>query len=1013
MRATWVGCLFLSVFIGACHGASSAPTLTIQPSGTVQVAGSQLFTATVQNTEQPVNWTLSGPGTLSSASGYETSYIAPALLGGTPVTATLTASVAGLTQTANLTVAPPSLTPGTISGLSAPVKVEYDAQQIPHIFCAAANDCYAVQGYLQAKDRLFSMDLLRRTARGQLASMIGPLQVSSDEQFLSLFVTRTGQRIEDALVAAASPSDLALLTAYSNGVNAWLAVLGQNPNLIPGEYAQLPTPITNAADIPQWTPQDTLALGRLEQFELSENIGEEIGYGQFAQTYGPGAPLADPGKMNSWIRCKEPVHAYTTNPGTVSFMKKKFASLDSSQKHRKVPALKYASSSKHVTPSKPDPWGELYAAAHKQIAEAHQFLGRLGLGIGSNNWVIDAAHSATGKAMVANDPHLPLAYPPLFHLAAMTASDSSGLDVSGGAFPGVPGALVGRGKHVGWGVTTVGYDVTDEYNEVLTTDALLNPAVVYQGKIVKLTQVHYTIKVRGGTDVPYTVYVVPHHGPLIAANQNAGTALSLRWTGHEPIVDLGAFIGLDTATEVGNIGDYPPASTSAFAALSVYATGAQNFVLADDQGNIGYDPHAIVPKRPWAGSAPNGIPLLPWMPLPGDGSAEWGTGVATDDCNGTPKAACWVADTDLPYAVNPPFGFLTTANSDPNGDSDDNDAIHNPPDPTVPSYLSFDWDDPTGFRVARIAQMIEQATADGGTVSLDQMQAMQTDHTLTIGEVFLPFLEAVPTAMQSPSYQTGLAILQQWGQDNYDCPTGLSGIDPAGAPDTNPVHVRDSSACLLFHSFLTNLLDNVFDDDLAITGQTPSEGPAVRAMLYMLEPTTPASDQTFCNNVDSSGHVVATLTCVDQLQVSLSQSVDFLTQAFGAPSNWIWGRVHTLTTQSLAAPLIGPPYQAGPWARPGGGETVDVGDPDSTSSNSRVFSYSAGSNVRHISVMDPANPIVKMQLPGLEHDTAWGLVASTPADMLTPYVQNQYFDYLRSTQIDAQNGVVSVETFTP
>src|SRR5204863_9995502 len=102
---------------------------------------------------------------------------------------------------------------------------------------------------------------------------------------------------------------------------------------------------------------------------------------------------------------------------------------------------------------------QMTAALHDQLRPADA-------SIGSNNWVVSAAKSATHVAMVANDPHLSLQYPPLFHLATMTSSkESDNLDITGGSFPGLPRALVGRGKHVGWGVTVVGYDVTDLYIE--------------------------------------------------------------------------------------------------------------------------------------------------------------------------------------------------------------------------------------------------------------------------------------------------------------------------------------------------------------------------------------------------------------------------------------------------------------------------------------------------------------------------------------------------------------------
>src|SRR2546429_502904 len=87
------------------------------------------------------------------------------------------------------------------AGLSGNVDVTYDQYDVPHIFCANQNDCYAVQGYIQAQDRLFQMDLFRRIARGQLSTLIGSSGVSQDTQILTLFITRDLNRIEDVLVA--------------------------------------------------------------------------------------------------------------------------------------------------------------------------------------------------------------------------------------------------------------------------------------------------------------------------------------------------------------------------------------------------------------------------------------------------------------------------------------------------------------------------------------------------------------------------------------------------------------------------------------------------------------------------------------------------------------------------------------------------------------------------------------------------------------------------------------------
>jgi len=225
--------------------------------------------------------------------------------------------------------------------------------------------------------------------------------------------------------------------------------------------------------------------------------------------------------------------------------------------------------------------------------------------------------------------------------------------------------------------------------------------------------------------------------------------------------------------------------------------------------------------------------------------------------------------------------------------------------------------------------------------------------------------------------------------------------------------VASANACTLFHAFIRSLVQNVFKDDLAVAGLGVNGGAAIRAIFYLLqEPGLDDTARSFCNDVDAAGATVATHTCTAQVALALSSSVKALTQAFGASGNWVWGRVHTLSPESLAAPLVGAPFARGPFARPGGVETVDVGGPGLGSTDVRSFAYGAGANVRHISVMDPAAPLTRMQLPGANRDVAAGVVAA-PVDLLTQYVQNQYFTFAHGTQLDSSNGVVSVETFNP
>jgi penicillin amidase len=457
-------------------------------------------------------------------------------------------------------------------------------------------------------------------------------------------------------------------------------------------------------------------------------------------------------------------------------------------------------------------------------------------------------------------------------------------------------------------------------------------------------------------------------------------------------------------------------------------------VLADDQGNIGYDPHALVPLRPWAGSMDPvaNVPLLPWLPLPGLGFAEWGGSVS---CAGTganaPARSCFTADTDLPQAASGDAthpvtkGYLATANSDPAGYGATNNPIGNPINPG--KYLSFDWDDPTAVRYSRIAGLLNKKTTTGSNkVSMQDMQDIQSDHVMLVTKLFTQFLppKAAVTGSNGAAYGAAFDMFTQWATDGYDCPTALSGISPSSAPDGNATHLRDSAACLLFHIYLEKLLTTVFNDDFAFVQAVAHQsvgadaGREIRAMLYMLNleatsvggggtPVPPGTE--YCSNITTAG-AVTPVDCFTQEATALVTAFLTIQAEIGAPpTNWLWGKYHTLTFQSPAAPLVAGGFQAGPFARPGGALTVDVGNPDSNQSTPLGQAYSHGSNVRFIGeILPPANANTLMQLPGIQHDQPFGVFSNT-ADLITPYVQNQYFNYLMSTQVNSN--AVSTQGF--
>jgi acyl-homoserine lactone acylase PvdQ len=275
------------------------------------------------------------------------------------------------------------------------------------------------------------------------------------------------------------------------------------------------------------------------------------------------------------------------------------------------------------------------------------------------------------------------------------------------------------------------------------------------------------------------------------------------------------------------------------------------------------------------------------------------------------------------------------------------------------------------------------------------------------GQAFVNIIDALPPSTDA-SVMGAVSTLDAWAAAGYDCPSGLTGSDPVdSAVDMTPSVVTNSAGCFLFHAFLRDLLTNVFADDISLVGMDidSNQVQAIKAMLFMLS-SAGSADSSFCNDVSSTGAIVASHTCPEQVVTALGEAYDQLTAAYGASTNWTWGRVHTITPVPLLA-LITTNYEPGPYARPGGQFTIDVGAASMETSSGLSFPYASGGNVRHISIMDPTTPVVKMQLPGPERD---GPDLVIGPDLLGQWVLNEYFDFAYGDQIN--NVAVSSQTFS-
>jgi penicillin amidase len=288
----------------------------------------------------------------------------------------------------------------------------------------------------------------------------------------------------------------------------------------------------------------------------------------------------------------------------------------------------------------------------------------------SNSWVIGPARSRSGKPILANDPHLALRAPALWYLAAL---ESPGFHVAGATIPGLPAMVLGHNRRIAWGLTNVGVDDVDYVVERLSADS---SQVETPAGWVPLTLEKDSIRVRGRAAVPFTLRRGPH-GPLVGRPPagDAGTALAMRWNAHDPSDELTALFGVDRA---GSWQEFR-------AAVKGFRSPEQNWIYADVDGNIGYQMSGAVPVR----RSGNGL-----LPTPG-----W-----TDEG----RWERYLDFEELPWALNPPEGFIVTANNRVIG-------------PEYPHLITANWEFP--YRAERIRELI----AARPRFTADDVRRMQMD----------------------------------------------------------------------------------------------------------------------------------------------------------------------------------------------------------------------------------------------------------------------------------------------
>ena len=515
-----------------------------------------------------------------------------------------------------------------VDGLEHPAEIVVDTWGVPHIYAGSHYDAFFVQGFNAARDRLWQIDTWRRRGLGMLSEVLGEAYLAQDRA-TRLFLYR-GDMYREWL---AYGSDAKRITeSFTAGINAYVRLLEQHPELLPPEFTLLGYPPS------LWQPEDVV---RIRSHGLWRNVTSEVQRARIACEHGLDAAMLWKVLEPAWAPripdgidpCSIPervLDQYLLAKAPVSFDAAKAAARD-------------------------------VDADARLIAEVRQQ--DLARELGSNNWVVAAERSATGRPILANDPHRAHAVPALRYLVHLVAP---GLDVIGAGEPSLPGISIGHNGRIAFGLTIFAIDQEDLY-----VYERAGAGYRYRGRVEPYHSVSETIPVKGGAPrhvkLDYT-----RHGPVV--HETADKVFVVRAAWLEP--GMAPYFGSVEYMRAQNWREF-------VGALNRWGAPAENQVYADIEGNIGYKPAGLFPRRGnWDGL----------LPVPGDGRYEW-DGFFDMDV--------------LPVEFNPPRGFTGTAN-----------AMNLPEDYPVAHYpVGFEWSAP--WRHKRMWEVLEQQSQHTLQDSLD------------------------------------------------------------------------------------------------------------------------------------------------------------------------------------------------------------------------------------------------------------------------------------------------------
>jgi penicillin G amidase len=483
--------------------------------------------------------------------------------------------------------------------LQHPVEIIRDASGISHIYAQSEHDLFFAQGYVAATDRLFQLEVWRRQATGTVAELLGPRELQRDIGS-RLFKFRGSMQTE---LTHYHPHGPAIVQAFVDGVNAYIAETERDPSKLPLEFKLLNTKPG------RWTPEVVVS----RHGGLLGNITEELNTTRAVAALGaatvksldnfhPGDPdLTIDSTIDKSLLAAPILALYQAYRAPLRFQPSDIAPAARADNQTYLKLSRAADSA----------YSDL---ATNQTRD-----------IGSNNWVISPRLAFNGSAILANDPHRAQSVPSLRYWVHLVAP---GWNVIGGGEPEIPGVSVGHNEYGAWGLTIFATDGEDLY--VYETNPANPRQYRYRGAWESMRSIRETIPVKGAASADVTLRYT-RHGPVVYEDTVHHVAYAVRAAWLEPgSAPYMASLRMDQAKTWEEFRD---------ACANSFIPG-ENMIWADKSGNIGWQAVGIAPIRP----SSSGL-----VAVPGDGRYEW---------------AGYLPIKEKPHSLNPADGFIATANND-------------------------------------------------------------------------------------------------------------------------------------------------------------------------------------------------------------------------------------------------------------------------------------------------------------------------------------------------------------